>query len=237
MPTGTATLTWAPDTRLITAAVDMKGFTPSHTHAMHLYPGSCADQGKPASVSFPDISADAGGSVRNTVTDTTPQPGIPVGSHLTVYLGSSAQLGAPRSLGNTSIACADIPGTAPSHGAVQLMLRPAGNPVGRASLTYNPGDRTLRVDVQAYGLSPNRGHAMHIHAGSCVAQGDVVYPLPDLRTDRGGRASETTILHNVSSAPPARGWYLNVHMGAANEIQLDSTPTLLYAPILCGDIP
>lgn len=237
MPTGTATVTWDPGTHLITTALDMEGFTPSQTHAMRLYPGSCAAQDQPPSVPFPDISADPGGSVRESVPGLPPQlGGIPGGTHLNIHLGSSAQLGRPRSLGNASIACADIPSTAPTHGPVQLMLRPTTNPVSTATLAYNPGDRTLRVAVQASGLPPNSSHAVHIHSGSCMAQGEVLYPLPDLRADRSGRASETTTLHNIPSAPPARGWYLNVHMGAANEIQQGSTPTVLFAPILCGDI-
>ncbi len=237
MPTGTVAVTWDPGTRLITAAVDMEGFTPSDTHAMRLYPGSCTEQGQPPSVPFPDISANPGGSVRESVTSTTPQPnGIPGGTYLNIHLGSSAQLGRPGTLGYMPIACADIPRTTPTHGPVQLMLRPTTNLVSTATLTYNPGDRTLRVAVQASGLPPNSSHAVHIHSGSCMTQGDVLYPLPDLRADRSGRASVTTILHNIQSAPPARGWYLNVHMGAANEIQQGSTPTVLFAPILCGDI-
>jgi hypothetical protein len=237
MPTGVATLTWDQRTQLITAAIEMAGFTPSASHGLQMRPGSCTSEDRGASVPFPDISAGPGGAVRESVTSTVPQPrGIPGRSYITIPLAPSARTGRPGQLGSTPIACADIPAGVPAHGPVKVMLHPAAPMRGSASLAYNPGNRTLRVEVRAHGLQPNTAHAVHIHSGSCLAQGDVLYPLPDLRTDRSGRASETAVIHNVSSAPPATGWYLNVHMGAANEIQHGNAPTLLFAPILCGNI-
>jgi len=64
----------------------------------------------------------------------------------------------------------------------------------------------------------------------------VVYPLPDLHADTTGNASVTTTLDNINSAPPATGWYLNIHMGSTSQILHDNKPTLLFAPITCGDI-
>ena len=57
-------LSWSPATTLITTTVDMHGFTPSSSHAMHIHPGTCADQTQPPSVPFPDISAGAEGAVQ-----------------------------------------------------------------------------------------------------------------------------------------------------------------------------
>jgi hypothetical protein len=94
----------------------------------------------------------------------------------------------------------------------------------------------VHVDLKAAGLAPNSTHAVHIHSGTCRAQGDVAYPLPDLTTDAAGNATLSATVDNVNSPPPAHGWYLNVHLGPMKQILNAGTPTLLFAPILCGDI-
>ncbi len=239
MPTGTARLSWDPTTKLITAAVDMHGFTPSSSHAMHIHPGTCAEQTQPPSVPFPDISADAGGAVTQSVVSQAPGS-IPSGSYLNIHLAPNAQLGAPTDVSFTPIACADIPAGTPPTGPVTLKVQAPPQhgqiPRGTATLAYNSTNHTLRVEVTASGLPPNSAHAAHIHAGSCVAQGAVVYPLPDLRANASGDASITTTIDNVNSAPPTTGWYVNVHRGPMSQILSGDSPTLLFAPILCGDV-
>jgi Cu/Zn superoxide dismutase len=240
MPTGTVSLRWDPTTKIVTADVDMYGFTPSSSHAMHIHPGSCANQPTPTSVPFPDISATAGGAVKQTVVSKLVPGGIPSGSYLNIHLAPSAQLGTPKDVSFTPIACADIPaGTTPT-GPVTLNLKtPPRNgqtPTGATTLTYNGTNHTLRVEMRATGLSPNSAHAVHIHSGSCLAQGDVLYALPDLRVNSEGDASATTTLDNVTAAPPATGWYVNLHLGPMSQILSGNNPTLLFAPILCGDV-
>jgi hypothetical protein len=93
----------------------------------------------------------------------------------------------------------------------------------------------LKVEVNASGLPPNSAHAVHIHSGTCRAQGDVLYPLPDLRTDGAGQGSVTTTVNNVNDGPPDTGWYVNLHMGSMTQILSDNKPTLLFAPVLCAD--
>lgn len=190
---------------------------------------------------FPDISADQSGAVNQTVMSTSAAAGgIPMRSYLNIHLGASAQPGSPKGLGDTPIACADIPAGTPAGGPVILHLltsptaaRPAQ---GGATLAYDASAHTLQVEVTATGLPPNSAHAVHIHSGTCEAQGDVVYPLPDLRTDRTGAGSVSTTLSNVNTAPPATGWYVNLHLGPMSQILQGGQPTLMFAPLLCGDL-
>lgn len=44
-PSGTVTLSWDPQTKNVTAKLQMVGFTPGSSHAMHVHQGSCAGQG------------------------------------------------------------------------------------------------------------------------------------------------------------------------------------------------
>jgi CHRD domain len=240
-PTGTATLTWDPNSKLITAAIDAYGFTPGSAHAVHIHPGSCAHQTQPPSVPFADLTADTSGAVKENVASSTPAPkGIPSGSYLNIHLAPGSALGSPTDVSFTPIACADIPAGSPATGPVTVTFRtPSKNgqtPHATATLTYDPTGHTLRVDLKAGGLSPNSAHAVHIHSGTCRAQGDVAYPLPDLTANATGDATLSATVTNVTTPPPAHGWYLNVHLGPMSQILAAGKPTLLFAPILCGDI-
>lgn len=240
MPAGTAKLSWDPTTKQITAAVDMYGFTPSSAHAMHIHPGTCADQTEPPSVPFPDLTADAHGVVKQSVTSGPVPAGLPTTSYLNIHLAPMAQLGTPKDVSFTPIACGDIPAGTPSAGPVTLSMHlPAKDgrtPAGSSTLSYDAAAHTLRVELKVTGLAPNTAHAVHVHSGSCRAQGDVLYPLPDLRANAEGDATASTIVPNVTSAPPATGWYVNVHLGPMSQILSGNNPTLLFAPILCGDV-
>ncbi|CAN5665886.1 hypothetical protein BH09ACT8_BH09ACT8_15360 [soil metagenome] len=104
------------------------------------------------------------------------------------------------------------------------------------TLTYNPANKTLSVAATASGLAPGSGHAIHIHLGSCDSQGAVKYPLNDLVASPDGNAEANTVIQNVDQAPPASGWYINVHLGSASQIEQNGQPTLYFQPIICGNI-
>jgi hypothetical protein len=108
---------------------------------------------------------------------------------------------------------------------------------GFATLVYDPGARILTVTLTASGLSPG-GHAAHIHVGSCVNQGPVQYMLTDFTANRFGRVNhQTRVVTGVTSAPPASGWYLNVHQGtSATILDANGNPTIFFRPLLCADI-
>ncbi len=238
MPTGTATLTWNAADQTVTAALTMSGFTPNGAHAMHIHPGTCADQTQPPSVPFPDITADATGDVHQTVVSTTKTPdGIPTSSYLNIHLAPTAGMGTGP--GATPIACADIPAGSPAHGPVTLKLtappKDGKTPAGTATWSYDAATHKLTVDVKATGLPPNSSHAVHIHDGSCVKQGAVAYGLPDLHADATGAGSFTDTV-TVSGPPPAHGWYVNLHFGPMSQILMAGNPTVEFAPVLCGDV-
>jgi hypothetical protein len=232
-PSGTATLTWDPQSKNVTAKLQMLGFTPGSSHAMHIHQGSCAAIGDVV-VPFPDVTADGGGAINTTVAGLRPAPdGLTGGTALNIHLASGAQLGGPGALGYTQIACGDITGGGPT--ATLTMALPGQQPQGSASLAYDPAKKTLTVTTTASGLAPGSSHAQHIHLGSCDAQGAVKYPLDDLVAAPTGSAQATTVVQNAD-APPASGWYLNVHMGSSGQILQNGQPTLYFQPIICGNV-
>lgn len=275
MPTGTATLTWDPTTKVITASVNMIGFTPGSAHAMHIHTGSCLNQVNPPVIPFPDITASSTGAVSETVKSNAVAGGIPASGYLNIHLAPGATLGNPGSTSFTPIACADLPtgtatpgapmgtatpmgtaspyatatamgatstaGVASKTGPVTLTMhalpQPGQHPSATATDSYDATAHTLTVDLNATGLPANTGHAVHIHSGSCTAQGPVVYPLNDLMADASGNASGTSTVTAVMTAPPASGWYLNIHMGSSATILSNGNPTLVFQPILCVDLP
>jgi hypothetical protein len=231
-PTGTATLTWDPQTKNVTAKVSLSGVTPGSTHAIHIHKGGCATAAD-VLVPFPDLRADGGGAINTTVTSTQPDPGgLASGTSLNIHLASGAQLGGPGALGFTPIACGDIVPATPTT----VNLAPVGQqPQGSATMTYDSSHKTLTVTTTASGLAPGSSHAQHIHLGSCAAQGAVKFGLNDLVASPTGTAETTTVVQNAE-APPASGWYLNVHLGSSSQIQQNGQPTLYFQPIICGNI-
>ena len=235
-PSGTVTLSWDPQTKNVTAKLQMVGFTPGSSHAMHIHQGSCAAQGD-VLVPFPDVTANDGGAIDTTVTSSQPSAaGLAAGTFLNIHLAPAAQLGGPGSLGYTPISCADITPAASTTVTMAPPPQPGQHPQGSAKLTYDPAKKTLSVDATASGLVAGSAHAVHIHLGSCASQGAVKYPLNDLVASPTGTAETTTVIQNVDQAPPASGWYVNVHLGSSSQIQQNGQPTLYFQPIICGNI-
>jgi hypothetical protein len=235
-PSGTVTLSWDPQTKNVTAKLQMVGFTPGSSHAMHVHQGSCAAQGD-VLVPFPDVTANDGGAIDTTVTSSQPSAGgLAAGTFLNIHLAPAAQLGGPGSLGYTPISCADITPAASTAVTMAPPPQPGQRPQGSAKLTYDPAKKTLSVAATASGLVAGSAHAVHIHLGSCASQGAVKYPLNDLVASPTGTAETTTVIQNVDQAPPASGWYVNVHLGSSSQIQQDGQPTLYFQPIICGNI-
>ncbi|MCW2654888.1 MAG: hypothetical protein JWR32_5864 [Mycobacterium sp.] len=232
-PSGSATLSWDPQSKNVTAKLALAGFTPGSTHAMHIHQGGCAALGDVA-VPFPDVTADGGGAINTSVTSSQPAPGgLAAGTALNIHLASGAQLGGPGTLGYTTISCGDISSATPGT----LTMAPVGQrPQGSSNLAYDSGKKTLTVKTTASGLAPGSGHAQHIHLGTCNAQGAVKYPLDDLVASPTGTAAGTTVIQNVDQAPPASGWYVNVHLGTSGQIEQNGQPTLYFQPIICGNV-
>jgi len=235
-PSGTVTLNWDPQTKNVSAKLQMVGFTPGSSHAMHIHQGSCAAQGD-VLVPFPDVTANDGGAIDTTVSSSQPSAaGLAAGTFLNIHLAPAAQLGGPGSLGYTPISCADITPAASTTLTMAPPPQPGQHPQGSATLTYDPAKKTLSVVATASGLVAGSAHAEHIHLGSCDSQGAVKYPLNDLVASPTGTAETTTVIQNVDQTPPASGWYFNVHLGSSSQIQQNGQPTLYFAPIICGNI-
>jgi hypothetical protein len=235
-PSGTVALSWDPQSKNVSAKLQMVGFTPGSSHAMHIHQGSCAAQGD-VQVPFPDVTANDVGAIDTTVTSSQPAPdGLAAGTLLNIHLAPAAQLGDPGSLGYTPISCADVDPAASAPLTMAAPPQPGQRPQGSAKLTYDPANKTLGVDVTASGLVAGSAHAVHIHLGSCDSQGAVKYPLNDLVASPAGTAEATTVIQNVDQAPPASGWYINVHLGSSSQIEQNGQPTLYFQPIICGNI-
>lgn len=235
-PSGTVALSWDSQTKNVTAKLQMSGFTPGSSHAMHIHQGSCAAQGN-VLVPFPDVVADSTGAIDTTVTSVQPSPsGLAPGTLLNIHLAPSDQLGSPDSLGYTPISCADITPATSTTLTMAPLPQPGQHPQGSATLTYDPAKKTLSVTTTASGLPAGTAHAVHVHLGSCQSQGAVKYPLDDLVASPSGTAEATTVIQNVDQAPPASGWYVNVHLGSMSQIQQNGQPTLYFQPIICGNV-
>ncbi len=90
--------------------------------------------------------------------------------------------------------------------------------------------------MTAYGLAPG-AHAAHIHLGSCQQQGAVKYMLMDFTASASGNIiNQTRTVKPVTPAPPAAGWYLNLHLGNSGDILAKGMPTLNFRPELCSDV-
>jgi Cu/Zn superoxide dismutase len=235
-PSGTTTLTWDPQTKFITAKIAMVGLTPGSTHAMHIHQGSCAKQGD-VLVPFLDVTADDKGRINTSAISAQPSDtGLAAGTLLNIHLAPAKEMGNPGSPTYMPISCADIN---PAAGAT-LQMAPlpqfGDHPQSQAILNYDAAAKTLTVTARATGLVAGSDHAVHIHSGSCDAQGGVKYHLNDLIAKADGVAETTTVIPNVEQAPPASGWYVNVHLGSGDQIEKDGKPTLYFAPILCGNV-
>jgi hypothetical protein len=233
-PSGTVALNWDPQSKNITAKLQMTGFTPGSTYATNIQQGTCATMGDVA-VPFRGVTADGAGAINASVTSQQPAPGgLLPHTALNLHLDAGAQLASPSELGYAPIACADITAAVT---ATTLAMAPVGQRLqGSASLTYDPGNKTLIVATSATGLAPGSAHAQQIGLGTCEAQGAAKYPLNDLVALASGAAYQTTVLQNVDQAPPPSGWYLNVHLGSSAQVLQNGRPTPYFEPIICGNI-
>jgi Cu/Zn superoxide dismutase len=84
------------------------------------------------------------------------------------------------------------------------------------------------------GFTPGSSHAMHIHQGSCTAQGAVLVAFPDVTADEHGVIDTTVTGLQPSPAGLAAGTLLNIHLawGAA----LGDPDSLGYTPVSCVNI-
>lgn len=138
---------------------------------------------------------------------------------------SSSSSSASSSQGGSSTATV----TATASGGNSALAALTHAPTGTASLSWDHTTKMLTVQMMLIGLAPNSIHPNHIHEGSCVNEGKVLYPLTNLVADAHGVANATTKI-NLPNGIPAKGLYLNVHNGPG------LSPADQFLPIACADI-
>ncbi len=233
IPTGNATLSWNYTDQMLTVQLTLAGLAPNSIHPAHIHEGSCtaAIPGK-VLYGLPNVVANAQGVA--TLTDKISVPkGIPAsGWYINVHNGPT--ISTPTQA--ISIACGNVTNHTTSLRSIQsaqVILsamsvntqEQAINGIARMTLSSH----TMTVQLTVTGLQPNSLHAAHIHAGSCMQQGAVVYGLPVLKANAAGKAQLITIIHNVPSLP-ANSWYINVHR--SNDLSTQTT----FDPIACGNV-
>jgi Cu/Zn superoxide dismutase len=231
MPYGTVTFSRGSGGHL-TARPEMAGLTPGSAHAVQLVrPGSASP------VSFGTLTANQVGQAHATL-HSSHTGGIPSGSILVIRNGTTSG-GVPGERIAEIPALKGTPSSAVKLTAVGVSPTGVsyGTPQGTATISYNPGARTLTVVVNASGLSPG-AHAAHIHTGSCQRQGPVKYMLIDFVANAHGKiVNEVRTVSDVKTPIPASGWYFNLHQGNHSNILTSSgTPTIFFRPLLCSPI-
>jgi CHRD domain len=233
-PVGTVTLS-VTTTGHILATVDATGIAPGTSHAVDIQPTGC-EVATPPSYRFAPVTANSTGQIMATVASTNRVEGslFDVTGAFVVHLGSSAT----AAVASLPIACTPVKNVA-GHRTLRLhSLSDQVAPLqGSATLVYQPAKMELTVHVEASGFAPFTQHAAHVHMGSCVSQGPILYMLPDLVANAKGEVNEVATFTDVPTGPPPSGWYLNLHWGSSSQIVTKTgVPTILFRPLLCGDI-
>lgn len=105
-----------------------------------------------------------------------------------------------------------------------LATNEASKVTGTAEITVL-GDGTTKVTLMLSGMVAGSKHAAHIHTGSCVNQGGVAVPLPDVVAGADGAGSSEKVIQ-TGTIPAAA--YVNVHQKGSDEG--------VGGGISCGDI-
>ena len=224
------------------AQLNVYGLTPGSSHNVSI--DSPRSTALSPEVRFPAFRADSMGRANVTLTATNTVSALASGSRFGIRLGTYPGSNASQNLLSEELIASS--GMLPAHplsvtsGLHARSVGPTGKYLGRlhgwARLSYDSAARSLSVTVTAYGLPPG-AHAAHIHLGSCGAQGAVKYMLMDFTANASGNImNQTRTVSHVASAPPATGWYLNIHLGDSATILAKGKPTLNFRPELCADI-
>lgn len=229
MPLGNAMLNWNYTDQMLTIQVMLNGLAPSSTHPVQIVQGSCDSQGKTL---YPllNLIADAHGMANGSSKIAVPK-GIPeAGWSLNIYNGpelSTAEQSLPLVCGN--ITNPDTSLRSAQSVQVALVSSPAKGQDASGTTQLRIVGHTLTVKMTVIGLEPNSEHMAHIHSGTCLSQGPVVYTLPVIKADASGKATITATFQNVPNIP-ANGWYVNVHRGT------DLSTQTGFDPIACGNV-
>ena len=232
-PVGTATLTWDQTTHMLTIQSKVTGLAPNSVHPVHINQGSCSDinaTNSARTLYTLNMTADAYG-IASATSKFVVAEGIPAKNwYFTIYNGPGLSTASQAE----AIACGDVINSNTSlrsSQTVQVSLEStqSANQDVSGTATLSLSGHTLTVKLTLSGMQPYSQHMVHIHAGSCVHQGAVVYSLTPVKADAEGKSTTTTIIQNVTTIPPS-GWYINLHNGT------DLSTQTGFDPIACGDV-
>jgi hypothetical protein len=234
-PIGKANLTWNHKNHVLTVTVSATGLAPNSTHPEHIHAGTCASNPMgPIVYKLNPLIADAHGDGTSVTNISNIQNGIPAsGWYVNVHNGPTLN----TDLEARPIACGNVYNNNTSKDDNQsVSLALAGTMAPNESVHGNAqihiGNNEVTVIIQVSGLAPNTTHMAHIHAGTCQAQGAVVYPLNPIVADGNGNATSTTVIKNVKNFSSSR-LYINIHEAATMNGLTTQTG---FNPIACGNI-
>ena len=103
------------------------------------------------------------------------------------------------------------PTIAATGSSLKVTLKPQnGTNVSGVGTITDAGNGTVMVTLAMTNLQPG-SHKAHIHQGSCIQQGDIIYDLPNIIAGADGTGTTTATLQ-VSFAQVTSGrYYFNVH--------------------------
>lgn len=225
-PVGAADLAWSPKDKKLSVTLHLTGMAPSSTHPAHVHAGTCQNHRGAILVQLPPVVADKQG-VAN-LQASIPVDHVPNGT-VTINIHNGPSMKTQNE--QFAIACGQITvknnRIDPLHVILGGTTSPNEAAHGKAELTLSK--KKLAVVLTVHGLAPKSRHAVHVHAGNCVQQGKVLFPLSPLVANDRGDASETMTFANVQAIPRS-GWYINVHFS-----DIVSTQTG-FNPIACGNV-
>lgn len=227
-PTGTANLTYHPDTKSLIVTISLTGLAPNSTHPAHIHLGSCENP-NPGTIKYMllNVVSDKTGNASYTTILSNISGGIPAtGWYINVHNGPNLM---PANQ-YTPIACGDIHNPA----GLTSVLAPLGaspspneSAYGLTKLALVHG--VLTVTTTVHGLVPHSSHMAHIHAGNCFYTKQVLYDFSPLVADANGNVTKTVKFSGVH-AIPTTGWDVNVHYST------DLSTQTGYNPVLCGNV-
>jgi hypothetical protein len=235
-PTGSARLSWNPSDHTLKVSVSLVGLAPNSTHPEHIHAGSCTSNPMgPIVYTLKPLVADAHGVGTATTVIPDVMHGIPEhGWYVNVHNGPQLT----TALQSRAIACGNVFNEHPSRHSKQSVhisltgtMAPDESVHGHAWLSLHDDELVVKISVS--GLIPHTAHMAHIHAGSCQAQGPVVYPLQPVVADGDGNATSTTIIKDVNKHALDGQFYVNIH--EAGTMKGMSTQSG-FNPIVCGNI-
>lgn len=213
----------------LTATFNATGLTPTLAHAVDLDVA-----GKPV-VTFTNLTADGVGAASKVTVTSTSKAAVPAGAVVVLRLSTGAD-----AMSQEPIAVARA--SAVAQHLVALDIDANGQNLGpltaTAVLDFNAQAQTLTVTLNATGLEPGSAHAAHLHAGSCQAQGGVLFMFQDFTANaQGNIVNQVRTVTGVTSNPDMAQTYFNLHLGDMNQI-LDAAgnPTPAFRPVLCQNV-